>query len=152
MSHVTSRRAWLGLPAIIVVCALLTACGVSSGGTGASQGVISGVVMAGPTCGAEPAGSPAACAPRPVPNKTVNIIAITAATTVTPGQTPTGTIVASATTDANGRFSIHVSPGAYAMVVSPNSGFGMRQTNTVRATVAAGQTVDVTIMLDTGVR
>jgi hypothetical protein len=28
----------------------------------------------------------------------------------------------------------------------------MRQTNTVRATVAAGQTVDVTIMLDTGVR
>lgn len=153
MPQVISRRAWLGLAAIILVCALLTACGASSGGgTGASQGVISGVVMAGPTCGAEPAGSPAACAPRPVPNRTVHIIGVSATATVTLAQPPTGPIVATVTTDAQGRFSVHVSPGHYVAVVAPTTGFGMRQINIPEATVAAGQTVTVTVNLDTGVR
>ncbi|MGH2486239.1 MAG: carboxypeptidase-like regulatory domain-containing protein [Ktedonobacterales bacterium] len=152
MSPITVRRSGLWLPAILVVCALLAACGVSSGGAAASQAVISGVVMAGPTCGAEPAGSPAACAPRPVPNKTVNIIAVGAAATITAGQTPTGPIVATATTDTQGRFSVHVSPGRYVALVASTTGFGMRQMNIPQAKVTAGQSVNVTIYLDTGVR
>lgn len=151
MSRVISlRRAALVFLGIMAVCALLTACDYS-GGTSANQGVISGVVKAGPTCGVEPAGSPAACAPKPVPGRVVNIIAATS--TATPQQTPTGPIVASATTDAQGHFSVSVPPGDYLVVVaSSGSGFSMRQINTVQVTVAAGQTVDVTIELDTGIR
>lgn len=146
------RRALGALLAIILVVALLAACGASSGGSGASQGVISGVVMAGPTCGAEPAGSPAACAPRPVAGRTVNIIAIGATATITSAQLPTGPIAASATTDAQGRFHVSVPPGHYLAVVTPSSGFGMRQISFPQVTVAAGQTATVTVELDTGVR
>lgn len=151
MSHVTQlRRAAVALFAVIAVCALLTACEYSAG-TSASQGVISGVVKAGPTCGAEPAGSPAACEPKPVPDRVVNIIA--APSTATPQQTPTGPIVASATTDAQGHFSVNAPPGDYfVMVATSGSAIGMRQINTVRVTVVAGQTVNVTIELDTGIR
>ncbi|HKV83974.1 MAG TPA: carboxypeptidase-like regulatory domain-containing protein [Ktedonobacterales bacterium] len=146
------RYAWGGIVALTVLCGTLAGCGVSAGGSSASQGVISGVVMAGPTCGAEPAGSPGACAPRPVAGKTVNIIAIGSTATVTSAQLPTGPIVASATTNAQGRFRVSVPPGRYLAVVAPTSGFGMRQISFPQVTVAGGQTATVTVELDTGVR
>lgn len=142
------------LVASVTACALLAACtSVGGGSTSGSAGVISGVVMAGPTCGAEPAGSPAACAPRPVAGKTVDIISVPASATVTIAQPPTAPVVATATTDSQGHFSVNVPPGVYVVVVTPpSSGFTMRQTNLPQVTVAAGQTVNVTVNLDTGIR
>lgn len=154
MSRYRSRSRILpNLFAILALGAILTGCGVSSGASGAGTATISGVVMAGPTCGAEPAGSPGACAPRPVPNRTVNIISISSAATITTGQFPTGPIVASATTDAQGHFDVRVPPGQYVAIAPPTgTGAFMRQTNIPRVTVAAGQTATVTINLDTGIR
>lgn len=155
MSTTISRhRAWLWLSAIVLVCALLAACtSVGGGGTSGNTGVISGVVMAGPTCGAEPAGSPAACGPKPVAGKTVSIIGVSATATVSIAQPPTGPVAATATTDAQGRFSVNVPPGVYVVVVTPaSSGFSMRQTNLPQVTVSSGQTVSVTVTLDTGIR
>lgn len=147
-------RLLAALAATFMIGALLAACtSVGGGGTSGNTGAISGVVMAGPTCGAEPAGSPGACGPKPVPGKTVNIISIAATATVTIAQPPTAPVVASATTDAQGRFSVNVPPGSYVVVVAPpSSGFTMRQTNLPQVTVAAGQTVNVTVNLDTGIR
>lgn len=156
MRRIPRRAHPLALLAALVICALLAACTSVGGGvtgTGGNSGVISGVVMAGPSCGAEPAGSPAACGPKPVPGKTVNIISIAATATVTISQPPTAPVVASATTDAQGRFSVNVPPGTYVVVVTPpSSGFTMRQTNLPQVTVTAGQTVNVTVNLDTGIR
>lgn len=147
-------RLLAALAAMFVIGALLAVCtSVGGGGTSGNTGAISGVVMAGPSCGAEPAGSPAACGPKPVAGKTVNIISVATTATVTIDQAPTAPVVASATTDALGRFSVNVSPGSYVVVVAPpSSGFTMRQTNLPQVTVAAGQTVNVTVNLDTGIR
>lgn len=142
------------LATLLVIGALLAGCtSVGGGGTTGTTGVISGVVMAGPTCGAEPAGSPAACGPKPVAGKTVNIISVSATATVTISQPPSGPVIASATTDSQGRFSVNVPPGSYVVVVAPpSSGFSMRQTNLPLVAVAAGQTTSVTVELDTGIR
>ena len=142
------------LATLLVIGALLAGCtSVGGGGTTGTTGVISGVVMAGPTCGAEPAGSPAACGPKPVAGKTVNIISVSATATVTISQPPSGPVIASATTDSQGRFSVNVPPGSYVVVVAPpSSGFSMRQTNLPLVAVAAGQTASVTVELDTGIR
>lgn len=155
MRRITARTHMLAsLAAMIAICALLAACtSVGPGGTSGNTGVISGVVMAGPTCGAEPAGSPGACGPRPVPGKTVSIISVSATATVTIAQPPTAPVIATATTDSQGQFSINVPPGSYVVLVTPPStGFSMRQTNLPLVAVAAGQTVSVTVNLDTGIR
>ena len=101
----TGRRA-LPLPLAVMIVALLAlfalaACGVSgpgSGGSGAGQGTLVGDVSAGPTCPVQSTDHP--CPPKPVPNARVTI------------ETPSGSaVVATATTDAQGHFSVSLTPG-----------------------------------------
>jgi hypothetical protein len=103
------------------------------------QGVLSGKVVAGPTCPVERAEDP--CQPVPVAHREVRI------------QTPGGTVAATVTTDAQGRFSATLAPGAYVVRVAiVREQVGLRQPSPEQLTVRAGKTTSVTIMLDTGIR
>lgn len=102
-------------------------------------GTISGAVVAGPTCPVQTAEDP--CPPRPVAGGAVSI------------QTPSGVEVAHAVTDAGGRFTVRVAPGTYVVRVAASTGplYG-GQTTPGDVTVVAGQTTQIQIELDTGIR
>ena len=103
-----------------------------------SKGTLSGTVVAGPTCPVENAEQP--CPPRPVPNRLVLI------------ETTGGTIVIRVTTDQQGHFRITLAPGTYQVQV-PQEGNGFPIQRTLQQVkVVAGQTVQVLIELDTGIR
>ena len=129
------RRFW---PALAISVALaLAAC--TQIGPGGPQGTLVGDVVAGPTGPVEKAGNP--CPPRPVPNRQVTI------------ETSAGVIAATATTDAQGHFSVHLAPGHYVVRVAIIPGqVGLRQVTPGDVTIVAGQTATITIMLDTGIR
>jgi hypothetical protein len=129
------------LPLLALLAIAAIGCGVSgAGGTSAStQGTLVGKVVAAPTCPVERAEQP--CQPVPVAHREVRI------------QTPGGTVVARVTTDAQGRFSATLAPGAYVVRVAIVRGqVGLRQLSPGDVTVRAGETTSVTIMLDTGIR
>jgi hypothetical protein len=105
----------------------------------ASQGVLAGQVVAGPTCPVERAEDP--CPPRPVPNRVVLI------------ELPVGTLVAKAMTDAHGQFQVALAPGVYMVNVPGGGGLaGGREGVRVQATVHVGQVSHVKLELDTGIR
>jgi hypothetical protein len=128
----------LGALAFIVVFGLaLAACGVS--GPGGANGTLTGDVVAGPTCPVQKAGT--TCQPKPVANRDVKIL------------DSSGKVVATTKTDASGHFSVALAPGAYVIQVAIVAGQpGMRQTTPGNVTVTTGQTVNVKIELDTGIR
>lgn len=103
-----------------------------------SKGVLSGKVVAGPTCPVENAEQP--CPPRPVPNRLVLI------------ETAGGTIVVRVTTDQQGQFMVTLAPGPYQVKVPPDGNLFPVQRTPQEVTVVAGQTVQVLIELDTGIR
>lgn len=103
-----------------------------------STGTLSGTVVAGPTCPVEPAEQP--CPPRPVPDRLVLI------------ETPDGTVVARATTDQQGRFVLTLPPGTYTLLVPPDGNPFPIQRTSQQVTLVAGQTAQVTVELDTGIR
>jgi hypothetical protein len=104
----------------------------------ASRGTLSGLVVAGPTCPVESVENP--CPPRPVPNRLVLI------------ETTGGTVVSRATTDQQGQFTVTLSPGTYQVKVPPDGNPFPVQRVAQQVTVIAGQTVQVKIELDTGIR
>jgi hypothetical protein len=136
-------RAWkrgvrVATVTIFVVCLEgLLGCGQV---TGASQpGVISGDVVAGPTSPVERVGTPTATVP--VTHRTVVIKA------------KDGSEATRATTDSQGHFSANVAPGDYIVQVAIVPGtVGMRQQTPGDVHVVAGQTTQITIQLDTGIR
>lgn len=133
----TSRFA-LQATLILVLAALLTACGTTSHPATAT-GTLIGDVVAGPTCPVEQVGNP--CPPRPVAGREVAIV------------DAEGHVVATTTTDERGHFSLTLSPGAYTVRVAIVPGeVGMRQVTPGQVTIATGETVNVTIVLDTGIR
>ena len=103
-----------------------------------SRGILSGKVVAGPTCPVENAEQP--CPPRPVPNRLVLI------------ETAGGTIVVRVTTDQQGQFMVTLAPGPYQVKVPPDGNPFPVQRTPQQVTVVAGQTVQVLIELDTGIR
>jgi hypothetical protein len=106
---------------------------------GAGQGTLNGLVVAGPICPVESKTNP--CPDRPVPNREVKI------------ETSSGAVVATATTDAQGHFSVVLAPGSYVVRVTIVRGqIGMRQASPGNVSVLANQPVSVTIELDTGIR
>lgn len=135
---------------------VLAGCGVSAGA--GLTGTIAGDVVAGPTCPVEQADNP--CPNRPVADRQVTIFAASAATgaatagAATAGATmQSGNPVASATTDANGDFSVRVPPGDYVVQVMAGPGMlGLRQETSGAVIVTADQTTTVHIVLDTGIR
>lgn len=132
------------LSVIVALLALfaLAACGASgpgSGGSGTGQGTLVGDVSAGPTCPVESSDHP--CPPKPVPNARVTI------------ETPSGSaVVATATTDAQGHFSVSLPPGDYRVRIEPGKGGLPRQDQPENVTIRAGATTSVKIELDTGIR
>jgi Carboxypeptidase regulatory-like domain len=109
-----------------------------SGGGGPSNGVgVSGIATAGPTCPVVSDNDPS-CAARPVAGATVHIVAAD------------GTEVATLTTDAQGRFSADLEPGAYRVVADDAAGL-MHRPDPVAINVTTG-VVTVELSYDTGIR
>ena len=139
----TRGHAWkhgvrLGTLTLLVVCLEgLLGCGQVTGA--GPTGTISGEVVAGPTTPVERVGTPTATVP--VTNRTVVI------------NTQDGSEAARTTTDAQGHFSVSVMPGDYVVQVAIVPGtVGMRQQTPGDVHVTAGQTTQITIQLDTGIR
>ena len=135
-----------GLALALAGCASITVSGSGAAGTNtpgtetsATQGTLSGDVVAGPTCPVERAEDP--CPPKAVPNREVDILEANSV------------VVATAMTDSKGHFSVALAPGTYTVTVPIKQGqIGMRQENTVKANITAGQVTTVKVTLDTGIR
>lgn len=130
------------LTAVIPLALLLSACAeaAESGGSGSGSGglgTIHGTVLAGPTCPVETIENP--CPDHPVAGVKVQALL-------------NGSVAATAVSDEDGGFAMDLAPGAYLVqsVVEPE-GPGMYSQPT-RATVTEGAVVDVTVLLDTGIR
>jgi hypothetical protein len=162
------RRVWLALSVTLMVGMLVSLAACTPGSAGVSpqrsftataaasstcpgtpsnqpcspepsaKGILSGKVVAGPTCPVENAEQP--CPPRSVPNRLVLI------------ETAGGTIVVRVTTDQQGQFEVTLAPGVYQVKVPPNGNPFPVQRTPQMVTVVAGQTVQVLIELDTGIR
>src|SRR5262245_6058708 len=105
----------------------------------ATQGILSGEVLAGPTCPVERAEDP--CPPKPVSGRQVLV------------ETPAGAVIAKATTDARGQFQVALAPGTYTLTIPGGHRlFGGQQEKPVQAAVRVGQITHVQILLDTGIR
>lgn len=145
LRHGTGRYLAMGLGVLFVLAlaGLLAACGVQTVNDGTQQnqnlGTLTGDVVAGPT-------RPVASIDNPnptmaVPNREVRI------------ETTDGTLVKTTTTDGNGHFSVALAPGTYMVRVKIVAGLvGMRQNTQSQVQIVAGQTVNVRIELDTGIR
>jgi hypothetical protein len=128
----------LALMAALALGAALAGCG-SGGGVTVASGMLTGDVVAGPTCPVEQIDNP--CPPKVVPNREVKIL------------TKSGAVAATTTTDAQGHFSIALAPGDYVVAVTVAAGqIGMRQATPGDVTVASGQSSYIKIELDTGIR
>ncbi|MDQ1748573.1 MAG: hypothetical protein QOD07_2836 [Frankiaceae bacterium] len=92
-------------------------------------------MLSAPSCPVERAGSP--CPPRTVPGAEV--------TAVRNSKT-----VARVRADDRGRFSVRLAAGAYTIVARDVGGIG--STASAAVTVTAGETADVTVTVDSGIR
>jgi len=133
-----NRHSSILAAAILFVCLEgLAGCGQVTGA--GPTGTISGDVVAGPTSPVERVGTPTATVP--VTNRAVVIKA------------KDGTEAARTTTDTQGHFLVSVAPGDYDVQVAIVPGtVGMRQQTPGDVHVVAGQTTQITIQLDTGIR
>jgi hypothetical protein len=104
-------------------------------GSPALDSGISGLTVAGPQCPVEIAGQP--CPPKPVSAR----VAV---------QDAAGQQLTAFDSDAQGRFRLPLSPGAYVLVSSGDPGGPLLKP--VQVTVLAGQYVELQLMLDTGIR
>ena len=104
-----------------------------------TKGVVNGVVLASPTCPVEKVPPDPRCSPRPVPNQEVVFITLE------------GVAVARVTTDQHGKFTVTLPPGTYDLQVPGAKPYPTQQ-RPQQVTVVAGQTVQIQIMLDTGIR
>lgn len=114
---------------LIAAAFLLGACGVVAG----PDSGIRGTILAGPACPG-PARVDSACPDRPV-RMTVEVV-----------QGPT--VTTTFTTDADGRFSVAVPPGTYAL----RSKAGLPALRSQSVTVSEGAYADVLLHADTGIR
>ncbi len=136
---------------IITTCSalllLMSGCGVTtSGNAGTSpessatsapaHGTLSGQVVARASCGAQNSVTP--CPLAPVPRAALNIL------------TPAGAVVTSVTSDQQGRFSVTLPPGSYMVQPAPTSGTAGIKGPAVAATVVAGQTVSIQVVVSAG--
>jgi hypothetical protein len=132
----------IGLIARVVALAtaagLITSCGADSNrSVAAGVGVVDGTVVASPTCPG-PVGVGEDCEPRPVE------------TTVDAYVGDSDEPVASAPSDADGRFRLELDPGDYRLEARATSPIGGPVPTPVTVTAAAE--VDVTLTIDTGLR
>jgi hypothetical protein len=96
-------------------------------------------LQAGPTCPVEPAPPATGCPPRIVANAAVIV------------RSPTGAVLATVTSDADGTIVLPLAPGAY--YVEPQPVTGLPGTaSAIAFSVVGGQTIDLSLDYDTGIR
>jgi hypothetical protein len=110
----------------------------AAGSGNADQGTLNGTIVAAPSCPVETSDLP--CPPKPVPNRQISI------------ESTDGKVVATTTTDSNGRFSVNLAPGIYTLKVMPGATALPIQRKPVSVTIVAGKTISVQIELDSGIR
>lgn len=120
----------------LFLAALLASCGEQGSGGDAGSG-IRGAVLSGPQCPVETLESP--CPDLPVADIVVRVTA------------SDGSVAAEPVTDAQGRFEVTVDAGEY--VVQPVvEGGGVTSAKPQTVTVVGGEFVEVTLIVDTGIR
>lgn len=120
----------------VLIALVLAVSACSSAGMAAhADGTVAGRVLSEPSCPVERAGHP--CPPRPVVGGSV--VALQA-----------GHVVASTHTGAGGRFRLSVDAGRY-VIRATNTG-GLATTAQRAVDVAAGATIGVRLVVDSGIR
>ena len=105
------------------------------------NGTVKGVVLLGPVCPVEHIPPDPACAPRPYQ------------TTIDVWSTLTGNSYKRISTNASGVFNLSLSPGPYALAVSPSAdGSPYPRCTDLNFSVAKAKTRTVTVNCDTGIR
>lgn len=120
---------------LVLLLTALVACG---DGGGAPETGVRGVVEAGPQCPVEREDEP--CPDQPV---AVDIRVIDPAT---------GEVVATATSDEDGRFEVAVPPGTYVLEPVPEGAHRPPIGIPTSVTVREGELAEVTLEVDTGIR
>ncbi|MEO8106931.1 MAG: carboxypeptidase-like regulatory domain-containing protein [Actinomycetes bacterium] len=110
----------------------LTGCGAGEPDLVAT---VSGIVEQGPTCPVETLDSP--CPPAPAVGARVDVL-------------QKGTVVASTTTDADGRFQLTAPAGTVEVRATSTDGLPSQDAETF--TLGAGDDVEARLLLDTGIR
>lgn len=124
----------------VVAAAILVGCGGPKAGADAGDSGVAGRVLLGPQCAVEQQGDP--CPELPAAGATVTV------SEQLPGDSyAAGTVVASTTTDAHGRFRAAVPPGDY--VVTADAGMSCELMD---AHVRADRYTRVAVPCDTGIR
>lgn len=125
------------LLAVLLVSMVSSACAGTTDGTGAGgDSGIRGVVVAGPQCPVESADSP--CPDEPVPNTEIQV-------------KRSGEVVATAISDDEGGFKIALPPGEYSLETVADM-VGMGYAKAIDVTVPDGAFVQVSVVIDTGIR
>jgi hypothetical protein len=121
----------------LMAVALTAGCAGAKAGDGTASGV-RGVVVAGPQCPVEQADSPCPDQPTAASVKVTNA---------------DGTqLVKLVDTDATGHFEIELEPGTYQLQPLPKGQDGIQFGKPQTVIVPPGAFVDVTLVLDTGIR
>lgn len=120
---------------VVTVClaaALLAACGSDEPAPAAT---VTGQVLSGPSCPVETEESP--CPPTPVSGVVVQVL-------------QGGDVVATATTDSDGAFTVTAPPGESLVKASATEGLPSEDSKEVD--LVAGETTTVKLLLDSGIR
>jgi hypothetical protein len=131
------QAAAMAVPAAVLALALLVAACSQPAATPVPTSGVRGVVLAGPTCPVERAGQ-SPCL-RVVPGAVIV------------ARDASGTVVASATSDANGAYFLALAPGRYSIEPQPVQGL-MGTASSQTAEVTAGPPLELTFEYDTGIR
>lgn len=132
-----SKSGLAGIPDYLIH---ITVPGVSSPTPAStSKGTVNGQALLGPTCPVERIPPDPNCAPRPYQT---SILAFKISDTSTPYMTTTS--------DASGTFALSLNPGAYVLRASGGSAYPRCSDTTIQ--VNAGETQNVVINCDTGIR
>jgi hypothetical protein len=119
---------------LLLLSAVVVACGSLRQSASPSAARVTGTVAAGPV---SPVARPGEAATRPVHGAVVEALR-------------DGKVVAVAHTDQAGRYNLTVRPGSYLILVSDNRYLTRQSSKTVA--VSAGETLKVGFVLDTGIR
>ena len=122
--------------ALLIVGLLLAACG-SDSGSGTELGTIRGRVLLAPACPVEQVSSP--CPPRPLADVDVRVV------------DAGGDVLASATSDDDGRFEVDVPPGSFLLTAAIQKD-PARSVRPTRVHVVAGTVTRANVLVDSGIR
>ena len=125
------------LPLAVLLLVVMSACARDAGSASGEPGTIRGTVLLGPTCPVETMSSP--CPDEPLPDVVVRVLR-------------QGEPVDEVTSGDGGVFEISVPAGSYTLDVEPTEGGPGMFSKPVDVSVAEGETVEVTLLVDTGIR